>query len=173
MAKPRIFVSSTYYDLNHIRNSLDSFIKQFGYESVLFESGNIPFDHFNALDESCYSEIDSCHMLVLIIGGRYGSLSSEYDDKDDVDSKLKSITKKEYEVARTNDIPIYIFVEKAVLAEYETYKNNKNNDTVNYVHVDSVGGFHLLDDCSAQLNQDTFLKEFCSYSIGDRSPLAV
>ncbi|WP_253819311.1 DUF58 domain-containing protein [Alteromonas sp. 07-89-2] len=28
-------------------------------------------------------------------------------------------------------------------------------------------------DCSAQLNQDTFLKELCSYSIGDRSPLAV
>ena len=28
-------------------------------------------------------------------------------------------------------------------------------------------------DCSAQLNQDTFLKEFCSYSTGDRSPLAV
>ncbi|MCW2254345.1 hypothetical protein M2263_000436 [Providencia alcalifaciens] len=28
-------------------------------------------------------------------------------------------------------------------------------------------------NCSAQLNQDTFLKEFCSYSIGDRSPLAV
>jgi len=27
--------------------------------------------------------------------------------------------------------------------------------------------------CSAQLNQDTFLKELCSYSIGDRSPLAV
>ena len=28
-------------------------------------------------------------------------------------------------------------------------------------------------ECSAQLNQDTFLKELCSYSIGDRSPLAV
>ena len=28
-------------------------------------------------------------------------------------------------------------------------------------------------DCSAQLNQDTFLKELCSYSTGDRSPLAV
>ncbi|MEI9714276.1 hypothetical protein V5049_02220 [Moellerella wisconsensis] len=27
--------------------------------------------------------------------------------------------------------------------------------------------------CSAQLNQDTFLKEFCSYSMGGRSPLAV
>ncbi|MCW2256875.1 hypothetical protein M2263_002966 [Providencia alcalifaciens] len=31
----------------------------------------------------------------------------------------------------------------------------------------------ITDGCSAQLNQDTFLKEFCSYSIGDRSPLAV
>ncbi len=28
-------------------------------------------------------------------------------------------------------------------------------------------------NCSAQLNQDTFLKEFCSYSMGGRSPLAV
>lgn len=27
--------------------------------------------------------------------------------------------------------------------------------------------------CSAQLNQDTFFKELCSYFIGDRSPLAV
>lgn len=27
--------------------------------------------------------------------------------------------------------------------------------------------------CSAQQNQDTFLKEFCSYSMGDRSPLVV
>ncbi len=27
--------------------------------------------------------------------------------------------------------------------------------------------------CSVQLNQDTFLKEFCSYSMGGRSPLAV
>ncbi len=34
--------------------------------------------------------------------------------------------------------------------------------------------FNNIDDaCSAQLNQDTFLKEFCSYSMGDRSPLAV
>ena len=27
--------------------------------------------------------------------------------------------------------------------------------------------------CSAQLNLDTFLKELCSYSTADRSPLAV
>lgn len=45
-------------------------------------------------------------------------------------------------------------------------------------HAEVNGGLieHEYDHlfiCSAQLNQDTFLKEFCSYSIGDRSPLAV
>lgn len=41
----------------------------------------------------------------------------------------------------------------------------------------SIGGMYLLlsysKNCSAQLNQDTFLKEFCSYSTGDKPPLAV
>ncbi len=77
MAKPRIFVSSTYYDLKHIRNSLEAFIEGFGYEPVLFESGDIPFRHNAPMDESCYSEISNCNMLVLIIGGRVGSPASE------------------------------------------------------------------------------------------------
>ena len=33
--------------------------------------------------------------------------------------------------------------------------------------------YYSSQQCSAQLNQDTFLKELCSYSIGDRSPFAV
>ncbi len=41
MVKPRVFVSSTYYDLKYIRNSLKSFIGSFGYEAVLFEDGDI------------------------------------------------------------------------------------------------------------------------------------
>jgi hypothetical protein len=39
MAKPRVFVISTYYDLKHIRNSLEAFIESLGYDPVLFESG--------------------------------------------------------------------------------------------------------------------------------------
>jgi len=38
MAKPRIFVSSIYYDLKHIRASLSLFIDSLGYESILFYS---------------------------------------------------------------------------------------------------------------------------------------
>jgi hypothetical protein len=43
VVKPRIFVSSTYYDLKHIRNNLKSFIDGFGYDAVLFEG----FNRFN------------------------------------------------------------------------------------------------------------------------------
>ncbi|MFQ2632723.1 DUF4062 domain-containing protein [Aeromonas caviae] len=159
MAKPRIFVSSTYYDLKHIRNSLESFISQFGYESILFESGDIPFHHTQPLDESCYSEINNCHILILIIGGRYGSGVSDDENKESADTIYKSITKKEYETAKAKDIPIYIFVDKSVMAEYQTYKENKHNSSIIYAHVDSIGVFHLLDDILNQ-GRNNLIKEF-------------
>ncbi len=49
MARPKVFVSSTYYGLRHIRNSLETFIENMGYEGVLFESGDIPFLLLNTL----------------------------------------------------------------------------------------------------------------------------
>lgn len=161
MAKPRVFVSSTYYDLKHIRNSLEAFIKSLGYESILFESGDIPFHHEVPLDISCYEEIKSAHIFVLIIGGRYGSPSSEVIDVD-IDDKLNfynSITKKEYEKAREKNIPIYIFVEKNVLAEYYTYKKNRHNTNIEYAHVDNINIFKLIDEIYTQ-KRNNLLKDF-------------
>lgn len=151
MAKPRVFVSSTYYDLRHIRQGVEAFIGTLGFESVLFESGSIPFSHDQSLDESCYKEIATCHILVLIVGGRYGSGSSDDPTKlpsDELDKHYQyynSITRKEFETAIAEDIPVYIFVEKGVLAEYQTYKGNRDNKTIRYAHVDSVNVFRLLD----------------------------
>jgi hypothetical protein len=164
VAKPRIFVSSTYYDLRHIRNSLEAIIDGFGYEGVLFESGDIPFRHDMELDKSCYGEINHCHMLILIIGGRYGSPSSDtgkpsQDDMDKAYVHYNSITKKEYETARTMDIPIFIFVEKGVLAEYQTFKRNRENTSIKYAHVDSINIFRLLDEILLQ-KRNNFIKEF-------------
>src|ERR1043165_785810 len=76
MAKLRVFVSSTYYDLKHIRRNLENFLDDMGYEPVLFESGDIPFEHTLEIDDSCYKEIENCHMQILIIGNRYGSIAS-------------------------------------------------------------------------------------------------
>jgi hypothetical protein len=43
MAKPRVFISSTFYDLRQLREDLDDFIRSMGYEAVRNEEGNIPF----------------------------------------------------------------------------------------------------------------------------------
>jgi hypothetical protein len=155
MAKPRIFVSSTYIDLKHARKHIESFIKSVGYETVLFESGDITFHHDMLIDESCYAEIDTCHMLILIIGGKYGSPSSEHaDDIEKIQNKeilfYNSITKKEYITAREKNIPIFIFVEKGVHSEYQTYKKNRENIDIKYAHVDNVNIFKLLEDIISQ-----------------------
>ncbi|MFI5453745.1 DUF4062 domain-containing protein [Pedobacter sp. UC225_61] len=165
MAKPRVFLSSTYFDLKHVRRHVEAFIKQMGYESVLFESGDIPFHHDQALDESCYAEIDTCHILILIIGGRYGSSATndatqqEKEQKEKEISFYNSITKKEYEKAREKGIPIFIFVEKGVYGEYDTFKKNRTNKTISFAHVDSVNIFRLLDEIIAQ-RTNNFVKGF-------------
>lgn len=163
MAKPRVFVSSTYIDLKHARRHIEGFIKSIGYDTVLFESGDITFRHDQTIDDSCYAEIDNCHMLVLIIGGKYGSPTSETSlTEENSEQEVKfynSITKKEYETAREKNIPIFIFVEKGVLSEYQTFKKNRDLKGITYAHVDNVNIFLLLDDILNQ-SMNNYVKSF-------------
>lgn len=147
MAKPQIFVSSTFYDLKHIRASLESFIERLGYDPILSEKGKIAYDPDVSLDESCYRGASDSDMFVLIVGGRYGAASSGEDvgSRPDFYDRYESITKLEYNTACNADVPTYILVEKAVYSEYETYKKNRSNDSIEYAHVDSVNVFHLID----------------------------
>jgi hypothetical protein len=148
MPKPRIFVRSTYYDLKHIRASLDLFIDSFGYESVLSEKGDIAYTHDRPLDESCYREAENSDIFVLIVGGRYGSeaSSSTTSIKGHFYERYESITKKEFESAITKDIPVYILIEKGVHSEYRTFLKNKDKQDINYAHVDSVNIFRFIDE---------------------------
>ena len=148
MARPRVFISSTFYDLQHIRTSLEGFVERMGYEAVLSEKGRIAYDPDIPLDGSCYRETASCDIFVLIIGGRSGSAASgeNVPSKPDFYERYQSITKKEYDSACNRDIPIYILVERPVFSDYETYKKNEDNESINYAHVDSVNIFHLLKE---------------------------
>ncbi|WP_422104718.1 DUF4062 domain-containing protein [Winogradskyella sp.] len=148
MAKPRIFVSSTFYDLKHIRSSLDNFIETLGYESILSEKGDIAYSFDLPLDESCYREIENVDIFVLIIGGRYGSQASKEVKKPNKKffDRYESITKKEYEAAAKKDIPIYVLIESNVYNEYRTYLRNKAATNINYAHVDSVNIFHFIEE---------------------------
>jgi len=152
MARPRVFVSSTYYDLKHIRASLDLFIDSLGYESVLSEKGDIAYAHDRPLDDSCYREASSADIFVLIVGGRYGSEASSENKKPDhlFYERYESITKKEYESAVERDIPTYILIEAGVYSEYRTFLRNKDNTSINYAHVDSVNVFHLIEEILAR-----------------------
>ena len=152
MAKPRIFLSSTYSDLKYIRASMDLFIETLGYESILSEKGDIAYSHERPLDESCYHEVENIDIFVLIIGGRYGSevSSAEKSLKKSFYERYESVTKKEYETAVNKDVPTYILIESNVYAEYRTYLKNKDNKTIKYAHVDSVNIFGFIEEILSQ-----------------------
>ena len=123
--KPSVFVSSTYYDLKYIREELRNFINNYNFEAVLFEEGDVGYTPGNALDTSCYRSITQSDMVLLIIGGRYGSPSSrEKMNKDKVFQEYVSVTRKEFRTGIENGIPFFAFVEKAVFNEYEIYEKN-------------------------------------------------
>lgn len=72
MAKPRVFVSSTFYDLKQVREDLDSFISGLGYEAVLHESGDVVYGKDSPPEGYVHREIEMCDILICVIGGRYG-----------------------------------------------------------------------------------------------------
>ena len=144
MAKPRVFVSSTYYDLKYVRERLERFISAYCFDPILFESDEVFFNPNVKLDESCYKEVENCHIMLLIVGGRYGSLATEQKEK--YENQFISITRKEYETARKRGIPVMVFVEQNVFAEYKTYMANKKDlpEGFKYAFVDDARVFEFI-----------------------------
>jgi hypothetical protein len=147
MVRPRVFVSSTFYDLKHIRNYIQGFLEDMGFDPVLFERGDIPYSPDMFVDESCYEEITNCHILILIIGGRYGSPTTDDNKKSDTELEFyNSVTKREFEKALSLKIPVFVLIDKNVDTEYRTYKKNKLNESIKYAHVDHINIFKLIDE---------------------------
>jgi hypothetical protein len=109
MAIPRVFVASTCYDLKYIRGNLQYFIRSLGYEPVLSEAGDVYYDPAKHTHDSCISEVSTCQLFVLIIGGRFGGAYKQSE---------KSITNAEYEQALAYRVPVFTLVEQAVYAEH-------------------------------------------------------
>ena len=152
MPRPRVFISSTYYDLKHLRSTLENFVESLGFEPILSEKGDIAYSPDAPLDESCYREATTADIFVLIVGGRYGSAASseERTPSREFFERYQSITKKEFDAAASRDVPVYILLESSVHSEYQTYVRNRDNEQIAYAHVDSVNVFRLIDDILAK-----------------------
>jgi len=136
MAKPRIFISSTYYDLKYVREDLDRFIRELGYEPIRHESGNIAYGSHEAPEKYAYREVEYCDILICIIGGRFGTQSR---------ASSESITQTELKHALEKGIQVFIMIEASVNTEYETYLINKENSATNYRHVDDKRIFEFIE----------------------------
>lgn len=148
--KPRIFVSSTCYDLKHVRDDLLRFLRTYNLEPILSENGDIGYSSgIKELDLSCYEAIQSCDMVILIVGNRYGSPASDQDDKEF--EEYISVTRKEFKTAIKNNMPIFCFVDSAVLNEFSLYQSNVENikidvREINFTSVDNINIFKFIQE---------------------------
>lgn len=147
--KPRIFISSTFYDLKYIREDLANFVRSYGYEPVLFEDGDIGYVPGKNLDNSCYESMKNSDMVILIIGGEYGSAASG-EEKDGF-KEYMSITRKEFRTAIEAGIPVFVMIDKKVIAEYGVYEANYNliendNHKVAFPTTKSINVFRFIKE---------------------------
>lgn len=137
MAKPRIFISSTYYDLKQTREDVADFVQNLGYEAVRNEEGNIPYGKDRRLEDYCYKEVQNVDIFISIIGGRFGTESQN--------SKY-SISNEELRTALYLNKQVYICIEKNVYSEYETYALNKENSNIHYKYVDNPKIYQFIGE---------------------------
>ena len=140
-------VSSTFYDLRQIRVDLARFISDdLGYIPLLSELPSFPVDPDLDTVENCRARVQKdADILILMIGGRYGSI----DDKTE-----RSITNLEFLAAKQKGIPIYAFVEKRILAVMPFWKTNPSGDFS--VTVDTPKLFEFVEYVRSQERVWTF-----------------
>jgi hypothetical protein len=78
-------------------------------------------------------------MLVAIIGGKYGSESKQ---------KNMSVSQMELRRALELKIQVYIFIDKNVYAEYQTYILNKKNKSIKYRFANDIKIFEFIEFCN-------------------------
>lgn len=142
MAIPRVFISSTCYDLKYIRENLKYFVRTIGYEPVMSDEGDVFYNPTMHTHDACLSEVPTCQIFVLIVGGRYGGIHKDGD---------KSITNREYDEAIKHKIPVFALVESSVYSEHNVFSENrkmykgKKHPVIHYPSVDNEKIFLFID----------------------------
>lgn len=162
MATPRIFVSSTCYDLNEVRDNLYGFIESLGYIPVFSDKNDVFYHPDLHSHEACIKEIENCQIFILVLGGRFGG-QYIYDME-------KSIVNAEYHAAKKMNIPIFTFVKREVYEDHRVFVRNKKEkpelyDQIEYPSIEKQDTvlriFNFLDEVrKADVNNAFFTFEF-------------
>jgi hypothetical protein len=138
---PTVMVSSTFYDLKQVRQDLASFLMDgLGYQALLSELPSFPVNPDLDTVANCKRRVEEdADILVLVIGGRYGSID---------DRSAKSVTNIEYLTARAKGIPIYAFVESRILNILPVWKANQEADYSGVVDTPEL--FRFVDTVRAE-----------------------
>ena len=135
MATPRLFVSSTCYDLQEIRFQLRYFIREFGYDAVMSDFDDIFYNYESHVQDSCLEEISKCQLFILVVGNNYGSIYHQ----DKQENKIPdSVTLREFRKALEVKVYKHIFINKYVDYDYKNYKRALNKDTSIYFTENNV-----------------------------------
>ncbi|MDR0605058.1 MAG: DUF4062 domain-containing protein [Bacteroidales bacterium] len=110
-SKPKVFISSTIYDLRDLRSSLKYWLEEIGYEVLLSDHSDFPVNPNENSYQVCLETIDNCDYFILLIGDRVGGW---YDKQQKI-----SITQQEYRHAnkkfeKDGSIKIVSFVRKEI-----------------------------------------------------------
>ena len=138
---PNIFISSTISDLQYLRDAIRDAVVDLRYHPVMSEHGEVGYIRPTTAATACYRTVEQCHMVILIVGKRYGSIG---------DDGL-SVTHKEYLAAKDANIPTITLVEQQVLHYKEVFDASPSSDLWNsFPRMDKPSNtFKLIDDISS------------------------
>jgi len=140
MPSPKVFVSSTCYDLGMVREQMRSFLIGLGYEPIMSEYSDVLYDPRHHTHSNCLQEIPNADMVVLLIGSRFGGkaipealslidldnlINSSFDVSVLDDADKLSVTQLEVLKAIDSSIPVFAFVDEKVWHDHLVYEKNK------------------------------------------------
>lgn len=140
MPSPKIFLSSTCYDLGMAREQLRSFFIRLGYDPILSEYSDVLYDPRTHTHTSCVQEVPNADMVVVLIGSRFGGravpealsnidmenlVKSSFDVTVLKEPEKLSITQLEVLKAIDASVPVFAFVEEKVMHDQLVYQKNK------------------------------------------------
>lgn len=152
MPSPKVFLSSTCYDLGMAREQLRSFFLRLGYDPVLSEYSDVLYDPRTHTHTSCIQEVPNADMLVVLIGSRFGGravpealsnvdmenlLKSSFDVTVLKEPEKLSITQLEVLKAIDATVPVFAFVDEKVMHDQVVYQKNKDiADKIKFPSID-------------------------------------